>query len=73
MYGRKPDNHSVYKSKIGRRWEDVISGKKPKEPPVSPIGQSKKPYVHVWNNGILDTLFDGLEDEIERVNKKLGL
>lgn len=30
-------------------------------------------YEHIWKNGILDTLFDRLEEEIERVNKKLGL
>jgi len=32
-------------------------------------------YEHVWKNGMADHLFDweGIDEEIERVNKKLGL
>jgi len=32
-------------------------------------------YEHIWKNGMADHLFDwdGIEEEIERVNKKLGL
>ena len=33
----------------------------------------RKHHEHKWKNGILDTIFDGLEEEIKRVNKKLGL
>ena len=74
VHGRLPVNYSVYKSKLGKDWEDVISGRKPKSRSVMTIGMSKSGTLDKYkpNNGILDTLFDGLEDEIERVNKLMG-
>jgi hypothetical protein len=63
---RKPDN-----DRVELHWNSDF------KPTISSYirEECEEPYVHVWKNGIADHLFDwdGIEDEIERVNKKLGL
>jgi len=78
IQGRKPDKHSVYRTPIKyiqkRKWWE--KEKKP-ELQAMTIGQSETGTLDKYkpDNGILaeDVFFAGLEDEIERVNKKLGL
>ena len=75
VHGRLPDNYSVYKSTLGKDWDDVVRPRKsvPLELDIE-IGMSQSGTLdkYVPDNGILDTLFDGLEDEIERVNKLMS-
>ena len=58
-------------------WAELVRRRKAHGPRL--IGELKewgegKPDEYEWDRGIvLDTLFDGLEDEIKRVNTKLGL
>lgn len=61
---RKPDNYRVDVS-WNSKFNTKLFGR------IHKWGE--KPYVHEWKNGMLDTLFAGLEDEAERCARKLGL
>ena len=66
-FQRKPDNDRVHVP-WNTDFKPILLGKEPK------WGEGK-PDEYEWKKGILDKdkFFEGLEDEIERVNKKLGL
>lgn len=76
VFQRKPDNARVYSSKALQEWEEAIRpAAEAEERTLLPLGQAEVDASdkYVPDNGILDELFEGLEEEIERVNRKLEL
>ena len=75
VFQRQPDNERVYSSKALQEWEEAIApGDEEEESKNTAAGQADDERIdhYVPKNGILDTLFEGLEEDIARVNKKLG-
>jgi len=81
VYGRKPDEFRIYHSNLGKDWEEAIKPRKKIDPgnvePDIEIGMSQsgtldkyKPYKGILEK---DVFFAGLENEIPRVNRKLGV
>ena len=81
VHGRLPDNYSVYKSNLGKDWDEAIKRRQSVDPDKVELdievtqSQSGTLDKYEFPKGILapEKFWAGLQDEMERVNRKLGV